>query len=395
MARSVPVWQLTLAGFALVAVCYGLARFAYGLFVPSFRAEFALSSTLLGVVAAGSYAGYCVAVLVSAAAVSRFGARPTAITAGVLATSGMTMVALSPNAAVLAAGVLIAGTSTGVVSPPFADAIARRVSLQQHDRAQSIVNSGPGAGIAVSGLVALAAFGGWRAVWLLFAVIAALVTVFVAVSVSPRSRLPLGDPPAGGLAAIRGDTRSLWLAAAAAVYGATSAAVWAFGAEHITRASGLTITGTTVLWVVLGLAELIGLTTGHLIGRWGLRLVWKASIALLATATAVLGIWPAVLPAVVAMIIAFGASYMVLTTVIFLWATRLYPEHTAAGVGFGFMVIAAGQALTFPVVGAVADRVGVTTGFIICAGIGALGALLLTPPHQIDRGPIEAPQSAH
>lgn len=42
------VWRMTAAGMALVAVCYGLARFAYDLFVPAFRAEFGLTDTLLG-----------------------------------------------------------------------------------------------------------------------------------------------------------------------------------------------------------------------------------------------------------------------------------------------------------------------------------------------------------
>lgn len=42
----------------MIAVTYGLARFAYGLFVPQLREAFDLSPSQLGVIGAGSYAGY-------------------------------------------------------------------------------------------------------------------------------------------------------------------------------------------------------------------------------------------------------------------------------------------------------------------------------------------------
>ena len=50
--------QLTGAGLALIAACYGLARFAYGLFVPAFSDEFGLTAATAGAIASGSYAAY-------------------------------------------------------------------------------------------------------------------------------------------------------------------------------------------------------------------------------------------------------------------------------------------------------------------------------------------------
>ncbi|WP_414625672.1 YbfB/YjiJ family MFS transporter, partial [Candidatus Blastococcus massiliensis] len=51
--------SLVVAGLALIAVTYGLARYGYGLYLPQFRAAFGLSAGAAGVIAAGSYAGYC------------------------------------------------------------------------------------------------------------------------------------------------------------------------------------------------------------------------------------------------------------------------------------------------------------------------------------------------
>ncbi|HEX5700401.1 MAG TPA: hypothetical protein VFX77_07105, partial [Rubrobacter sp.] len=44
---------LVAPGLALIAVTYGLARFAYGLFLPDMREAFDLSPSLLGLIGAG------------------------------------------------------------------------------------------------------------------------------------------------------------------------------------------------------------------------------------------------------------------------------------------------------------------------------------------------------
>src|SRR5215207_7982288 len=86
-ARLVP------PGLALIAVTYGLARFAYGLFLPDMRAAFDLPPALLGVIGAGSYVGYCAAIVVALAFTSRTGPRLMAVAAGAVAVVGMATVA--------------------------------------------------------------------------------------------------------------------------------------------------------------------------------------------------------------------------------------------------------------------------------------------------------------
>ena len=59
--------RLVPPGLAMIAVTYGLARFAYGLFLPDMREAFDLPSALLGTIGALSYVGYCAAIVVSLA----------------------------------------------------------------------------------------------------------------------------------------------------------------------------------------------------------------------------------------------------------------------------------------------------------------------------------------
>jgi Uncharacterised MFS-type transporter YbfB len=89
---------LVAPGLALIAVTYGLARFAYGLFLPDMREAFDLSPSLLGLIGAGSYLGYCVAVIISLVYTSRTGPRLMAVGAGAVAVAGMAVVAGSPVA---------------------------------------------------------------------------------------------------------------------------------------------------------------------------------------------------------------------------------------------------------------------------------------------------------
>lgn len=97
---------------------------------------------------------------------------------------------LAPNTTVLAIGVLVAGSSTGVTSPPLADAVARKVRTRSRDRMQTVINAGAGVGVAVAGPVALLTHEHWRAAWISFAIACTAVTVCVAFAV------PSGSQPA-------------------------------------------------------------------------------------------------------------------------------------------------------------------------------------------------------
>ncbi|WP_446926456.1 MFS transporter, partial [Klebsiella pneumoniae] len=90
---------------------YGLARFAYGLFLPAIRDDVGMNASVAGAIASGAYLGYCVAIVASAALVERLGPRRVAVAAGAVAALGMAAVALSTTPWMLAAAVLFAGMS--------------------------------------------------------------------------------------------------------------------------------------------------------------------------------------------------------------------------------------------------------------------------------------------
>ena len=379
-------WGLIGAGVALIGTCYGFARFAYGLFAPEFQDSFAITSTMSGAIGAGSYVGYCGAIVVSSVLTERFGARRLAVSAGVAATVGTAVVALASSSSMLAIGVLIAGSSTGLASPPMAAAVSRWIRGDAQDRAQTIVNAGTGIGVLISGPIALALLEQWRWAWGVFSVVAGGVTLWIRLTVPPKSSERSGKSADTGtsstmMSSTGSNERAYAPGTALMVLGAflmglSSVAVWTFGRDLVTTVGGVGPLVSTSMWTVLGAAGIVGALGGDLVERAGLARSWSSVMTVMAAATVLLALAPGATTAIFAAASVFGASYIVLTALVLLWSIRLYPERAAVGVGLGFLMIAVGQAVGAAVAGILADATSVTAPFLICAALGLLGAFV-------------------
>lgn len=368
MQRS--FYSLIASGCALIACCYGFARFGYGLFAPVLADEFGLSSTTVGVVAAGGYVGYCAAISLSAVLTTRLGPRAVAVGAGVVATLGMAMIALSPTAWVLAVGVLVAGTSTGIASPPLAAAISQRILGPAGDRAQTIVNAGTGIGVLASGPIAFVFFDNWRFAWGWYAVIAAVTTTWVFFTVGGTVTSTVRTAPTR-----RWRTGSTGLVAASLLTGIGSITVWSFGREVIgTAAAGDAV--ASIAWTVLGAAGIAGAFGGDLTGRVGPRRAWMGTTLAMAAATIGLALAPSNTVVIMMSVSVFGAAYIGLTGLLLLWSTRVYPDSPSLGVGLSFFMIAFGQATGAALAGNSIDAFGATTTFVLFALAGATAAVV-------------------
>jgi predicted MFS family arabinose efflux permease len=371
------MFWLTGAGLSLIAVCYGVARFAYGLFVPVFRTEFDLDASTAGAIASGAYASYCVAIMISTVLTPRLGGRAVAVAAGVIATTGTLVIALAPNSLILAGGVLLAGSSTGVASPPLAHAVAHAVVAARRNRAQTVINAGTGLGVAIAGPIALLTHEQWRTAWLVFATLCALVTLLTAASVPAsstradlegglRHTLPSPLLPGG----------SAQMIVAAAVMGASSAAVWTFGRDILVSQGQLSEQASTIAWITLGAFGVAGAATGDLAERFGIARSWTTIMLTLAASTALLALFPGITLVAWVAAAVFGAAYIALTGLLLLWGTRIYTDTPAAGVGLAFLVVALGQAGGAPAIGAIAEAFSAQIAFLAAALIAVLGCFI-------------------
>ena len=373
---------LVAPGLAMIAVTYGLARFAYGLFLPEMRESLDLSESVLGLIGAGSYAGYCFAILGALVFTSRAGPRFMAIAAGTVAVVGMATVAGAPAAWVLALGVLVAGSSSGLASPPMGEAVATSIPGESQDRANALINSGTSVGVALSGPAALLVTEQWRIAWIAFALVGGAVVVWNAIAMPPK---PVSDDRPGGAAQTDGPrlsvrylvgTRSVPLFAAATGVGFASAAYWTFSRDLVVRLGDLSGASSTIFWIVIGVSGLAGGLAGDLVQRFGLARAFRVSVLSMAAAIGLLAAAPGVLLWAYSSAALFGSTYIMLTGIILVWSVSVFQERPSAGLGAAFLLIAVGQVFGALTAGAVAGAAGMVVTFWAFAGIAVVAALI-------------------
>lgn len=287
--------QTTLAGAAVVATTYGLARYSYGLFVPNIRTDFDLSTKALGLIASGSFALYLLATVAAPRLSLRSGPRLPVLLGGSCAIFGMIVIALSRDAWMLSAGVILAGASPGLAFALMPDVIACSMDGDaRRGRALVIVNSGTSLGVAVAGPLALLAGPQWRSAWLVFAAVALACTLWIA-PLLPKAGLDRADGEGGSGVApahsgwarylVPASGRLFFSAFAAAL---TTSAYWTFAVDLVVSTGSAPAYLRGTFFVLVGVSGIFGALAGELAARFGLRLVLRATVVALAGALCLL-----------------------------------------------------------------------------------------------------------
>ncbi len=393
VTRSGPSYgQVAGAGFAIIAVTFGLARYSYGLFLPDVEEEFGLTKSWLGLIASGSYAGYIVSTVVSLQISGVVGPRAPIVVGGCIAILGMALVGLSSTPVVLAIGVVLAGASPGFVFAPISDAVVRAVERERQNRAWTVINSGNGMGILIAGLVALGLGLNWRWAWLAFAGLA-LVAVFWNAAVMPSGR----DHRNGGRLPrlrprwfLKGESYPLF--ACSFLVGVVTTIYWTFATSVIDGSQAVSFFANTiggglgngdlriVFWTILGMAGVLGACAGDLISRFGLRRTLQLTCIAMGMSVGLLASLPDSPLALIASALVFGATFILVTGEIGIWSVHVFFSRPSAGFGATFLIFALGALIGPAVAGLATERFGLSAVFFATAVIG--GSIVLLAPRR-------------
>lgn len=388
-----PSVRLSLAGFLATAVAFGPARMGYGLFLPAFREDFALSTERAGFIASAAFAAFLVGLPVAAHLTERRGPKLTVTAGGGLACLGMGLVALSPNAGLLALGVALAAASAGLSWAPYNIAAQRVVPDPLVGRALSVVSTGTTFGIAGAGALALAvsAFGlHWRLTWTLFAA-AGLAAALV----------NMAALPAAAAVGSAGDRRRDWgwrlrslahaealpLAAVALSFGVTNAIYLSFAVDRIASAGGLQIfvpdASGPILFMVFGAGGVIGLLTGDIEKRLGIATLLRAIFLASCISLALIGLAPDHWLAALVSAALQGGCLMTISAVFSFWSLRMFPNLPSVSFTAVLVVFAGGNVAGPALAGVAAGQVGLGATFLAAGGVSLVTALLL--PRRVRR----------
>lgn len=333
--------RLTLSGFMLIAVTYGLARFAWGMMKPQVAQQISFSPRASGMLAACSYLAYCLATPGATLLLARWGVRSTAMLAALTAMLGLLLLAAASSAWLIAGGLFIAGLGAGLASPALASAVSRQIDASRQTAANTLINAGTGAGIIVSVPIFMLMPGGWRAACCCFAALA-LISLLLARYCLPAGRADPQRSPVGWRDRLH--NRALQrVIIIAFLSGVASAAWWCFGPDVLRQHSHLNEGQASMLWLVSGAAGILGALTGPLARCIGMRQVyWLAQLAmaaplLLLAALTHFSYW--LVPAAALC----GAGYVTLSGILLVAGAAATPQNAASGVAAAFLTLAIGQ----------------------------------------------------
>jgi len=365
--------NLLAAAFALTAVSYGLARFAFGLLLPQIRTELALNIGTTGWIGSSAFVAYCVGVCITFALNRACSPRALAFAAGLASTVGMVIITLSTSGVALGLGVALAGLSTGLTSPPLATAVSLQFDDTHRPKANAIINAGTAAGIVLSGLACLLAFGGWRELYILFSVISGAVAVWVLYAVPTGHERTASEPVS---CAIFKRPGMLALCTGSFLMGLSSTAIWTFGGSLLRDEFNFTQTDIAWIWVTLGLAGVAGAMTGVFVQQFGLARVHCVSLAGMAAGMIGLSFTSVSVAFAFVSVALFGASYITSSGAFLIQGIRLLPDRPDLGLGMPFLILAAGQSAGSPLFGALLSGWGAGVALAAFAGVALLAGLV-------------------
>lgn len=368
--------SLSITGFSLIAVTYGMARFSWGLMLPDIRQVIPFTPQVAGFIASCSYGAYCLSIFLASFLIVRFGPRIPAILAAIAAAAGLFILASSSQPLTLATGLFIAGLSSGLASPALAGAVNDSIAPERQLHVNTTINAGTSGGIILSVPVLFFMPGGWRAACFVFAILA-LLCLPALWRYLPQSAAKRREPTPKVLAIVHkpGMFRLLGIAF---ISGIASAAWWSFGPELLTNHTGLDSAATNILWLVSGGAGIVAVFTGSMARRIGMRGVYRASQIFMAVPLAVLALSHGFSWWLIPVVAMSGAGYVILSGVLLVRGAAIAHPSPATGVSLAFLLLAGGQVAGSILFGLLLGLTSAVAALVIFSGLSWL-MLAVTP----------------
>ncbi len=370
----------------VVGTAFGLNRYAYGGTLPELRSEFGLGEVLLGVIAGGSQAGFLIGLFLAIPLAARFGPRAPTTLGGVCGAIGATLVCTAQTPTLLATGVLLAGSSSGLVWAPYNDIVAAAAPEHLRPRMLAVISTGTAVGLALLGSL-LAVVVPWRGVWAV-AAICATVAALLNLRWVPKTRGRL-QPMLDGVRDPTPARERLFRRAALApliytVFLFVVVTAYFTYAADAAIAAGAGERSAGVIFIVLGVVGISGAFAGDWCVRFGTPFIGVLTLLGVGAACVVLGLLTDSLLGIIASALLAGTGYCVSGAVLAVWSAETYPSRPGEGFTFVLVVGLLGGIATPPMIGAFRYLLDLPT---ILIGAGAIVVVVALVLGATTRGP--------
>lgn len=361
-------WVVMATAFLGVFGAIGFARFGYSAILPSMQEGLALSGAAAGSLASWNLGSYMTMALVGGLLASKFGPR-IIITFGIaLTAAGMLLTGLSSGLVSASAARVVTGLGNGMVLAPSLALMASWFEARQLGLASAVVASGAALALVVVGPVVPLIIGwggaeGWRWGWYFFAAVAAVMALLAAVLQRNRPRRPPGErPDLRNMSVFRGfrgivGSRFAWhLGLVYFLYGFGFITFVTFFQRRLIGDLGYSSSTAGYLFLSMGVASLaFGLAYGVVSDRVGRGRALAATLALQAVAALLFGLSPGLVALAFAAVV-FGSGGFSLPGLVGAACGEHFGGRMAsASLGFLTIFIGVGQAMGPYLAGLLAD----------------------------------------
>ena len=179
-------WVVVLVGTLTIFACLGLARFAFGMLLPSMRDALGMSYDEMGFLGTGNFAGYLAAVGMAPFLLRRFSPRQLIASGLLLISFCMFGIAVGDSYLLILLLYTCVGIGSGFANIPIMVLVSYWFRREKRGQAAGLIVVGSGFAIIFSGFIIPVlnenlGQNGWRVGWALLAVIVLLVAMVAAV----------------------------------------------------------------------------------------------------------------------------------------------------------------------------------------------------------------------
>ena len=366
-------YKLVFPGIAMIATIYGLGRFSFGLFLPDISKDLHLSASSAGIISSLFYLSYCFTIIYATLRTAKTGPKYMIMLASLLVILGLITISIASNALTLSLGVIFAGASSGLISPPYGYAISLWIKWEQQGKANTWINSGTSIGLVFTGITAMLVFIDWRSVYLIYGIIAILITVwnfFIIPSLKHNINI---NPGSLNILDISASKRIIF---ASTILGISTAPYWTFSKSYVQNTDHYSPIALSIFWILIGVAGVLGGISGRMIDQYGLKFSYFLGVILMAAASILLALTPFIWIVPFLASLLFGASYIFITGVLLVWGVKLFVKNASLGIGIPFLMLAVGQVIGSVLAGPIVEELGYTFTFVIYGIIGLTPVLI-------------------
>ncbi len=391
-------WVILALGLLAVFGSLGLGRFGYAMVLPDMKQGLQIGDTEAGAIATAGLLGYLALSVIGGILASRYGPR-LVIAAGLgVAGLGMILTGMAHGFGQVMAAQLLTGMGSGAGNIPVVGLVASWVAPRRLGAASGVIVSGSSLGLVLVGfatplILASREEESWRLCWYVFGTITVCLAIIAYLLMrnhpSEKHLKPMGaahDMPAPVPAKRSGNlewgkvyrSRVVWqLGLVYVAFGLSYIIYMTFFREQLGEAGEYTQWEAGELYLKMGLISFVcGPLWGHVsdrLGRkWALMMVYLIHVA----AFSLFGLWTAPTGFMLSAIL-FGLSAWSIPAIMTAACGETVGYRLApAALGFITLFFGIGQTIAPIIAGAMTDAVGsLTPAYLFAAGMAFLGAV--------------------